>query len=73
MIGAGTARADDPELTVRTDPPQRRQPLRVVLNASLDLPLRGKLFATLDQAKLLIVGAANADRARRAALEAAGS
>ncbi|MGH9087219.1 MAG: bifunctional diaminohydroxyphosphoribosylaminopyrimidine deaminase/5-amino-6-(5-phosphoribosylamino)uracil reductase RibD [Acidimicrobiales bacterium] len=33
LVGAGTVRADDPELTVRTTPPPARQPMRVVLGA----------------------------------------
>ena len=31
LVGAATVRSDDPELTVRTEPPASRQPLRVVL------------------------------------------
>jgi diaminohydroxyphosphoribosylaminopyrimidine deaminase/5-amino-6-(5-phosphoribosylamino)uracil reductase len=70
MIGAGTARADDPELLARTDPPAKRQPLRVVLSTRLDLPASGRLFATLNSAPLLVIGAEGADGA---ALEAAGA
>ncbi|WP_395647370.1 RibD family protein [Terricaulis sp.] len=73
MIGAGTARADDPELLARTEPPPKRQPLRVVLDTGLSLAPQGRLFASLDRAKLLIIGGAGADPARRAALEAAGA
>jgi diaminohydroxyphosphoribosylaminopyrimidine deaminase/5-amino-6-(5-phosphoribosylamino)uracil reductase len=45
MVGAGTARADDPTLTVR-DMGARHQPVRVVLSRHLDLPLTGKLART---------------------------
>jgi len=45
MVGAGTARADDPSLTVR-DIGVSRQPVRVVLSRRLDLPLTGKLAQT---------------------------
>jgi diaminohydroxyphosphoribosylaminopyrimidine deaminase / 5-amino-6-(5-phosphoribosylamino)uracil reductase len=44
-VGAGTARADDPSLTLR-DPSfaNARQPLRVVLDAGGRLPASGRLF-----------------------------
>jgi len=45
MIGAGTARADDPSLTVR-DLGVRHQPVRVVISRHLDLPLMGQLART---------------------------
>jgi diaminohydroxyphosphoribosylaminopyrimidine deaminase/5-amino-6-(5-phosphoribosylamino)uracil reductase len=51
LVGAGTVRADDPQLTVRLTPEQReceraeRQgPLRVVLSSRGELPVHSKLF-----------------------------
>lgn len=73
MIGGGTARADDPELLARSDPPPRRQPVRVVLDTEFSLAPCGRLFDTLDRATLLIIGASDGDKARRQALEAAGA
>ena len=40
MVGGGTARADDPSLTVR-DLGVEHQPVRVVISRHLDLPLMG--------------------------------
>lgn len=45
MVGAGTARADDPSLTVR-DLGMSHQPVRVVVSRRLDLPLTGTLART---------------------------
>lgn len=73
LIGSGTALADDPELTVRVGPAPAKQPLRIVLDSRLRLPLRSKLIATLDIAPLLVIGAMGADPAAKAALEAAGA
>lgn len=81
MIGAGTARADDPKLTSHAPPPPRRerfpppvrQPLRIVLDTHLSLSLKSKLVTTVDEAQLLIIGAEGADPARVAALKAAGA
>jgi diaminohydroxyphosphoribosylaminopyrimidine deaminase/5-amino-6-(5-phosphoribosylamino)uracil reductase len=70
MIGSGTARTDDPELLARTDPPPVKQPMRVVLDSTLTLAARGRLFASLDRAPLMVIGANGADAG---ALEAAGA
>jgi diaminohydroxyphosphoribosylaminopyrimidine deaminase/5-amino-6-(5-phosphoribosylamino)uracil reductase len=72
MIGAGTARADDPELTARGDPAPKRQPLRIVLDSGFRLPLGARLVATLKDAPLLVIGAEGADPAGQIALNAAG-
>lgn len=45
LVGGGTARADDPSLTVR-DMGDVPQPVRVVASRRLDLPLTGKLAMT---------------------------
>lgn len=73
LIGSGTARADDPELLARTELAPERQPVRVVLDTEFSIASGGRLFETLDRAKLLIIGAADADSGRREALERAGA
>jgi len=44
VIGAGTALADDPSLTVRVDRTRSRPPLRVVVDAAGRVPATGALF-----------------------------
>jgi diaminohydroxyphosphoribosylaminopyrimidine deaminase/5-amino-6-(5-phosphoribosylamino)uracil reductase len=73
MIGAGTARADDPSLLARTNPAPARQPARVVVTSRFELPTPSKLFAELDRSPLFVFGGADADPARQAMLEAAGA
>jgi diaminohydroxyphosphoribosylaminopyrimidine deaminase/5-amino-6-(5-phosphoribosylamino)uracil reductase len=58
LIGAGTARRDNPSLLARTEPPTARQPKRVVLSKSFDIPTDGRLFEDLDQSPLIVLGAA---------------
>jgi diaminohydroxyphosphoribosylaminopyrimidine deaminase/5-amino-6-(5-phosphoribosylamino)uracil reductase len=54
MIGGGTARADDPVLTVRGFGAVR-QPVRVVLTAGLDLPRDGQLARTAGEVPLWLL------------------
>jgi diaminohydroxyphosphoribosylaminopyrimidine deaminase / 5-amino-6-(5-phosphoribosylamino)uracil reductase len=72
MIGIGTAREDDPLLTVRL-PGANARPLRVVLDARLELPLASRLAATAHEFLTLIVATSAAPPEREAALTAAGA
>jgi diaminohydroxyphosphoribosylaminopyrimidine deaminase/5-amino-6-(5-phosphoribosylamino)uracil reductase len=73
MIGAGTARADNPSLLARTEPPPAKQPMRVVVTNRLKLTPEGKLFEGLEHSPLLIFGAEHARSAYYAVLEGAGA
>jgi diaminohydroxyphosphoribosylaminopyrimidine deaminase/5-amino-6-(5-phosphoribosylamino)uracil reductase len=53
MVGAGTARIDDPSLTVRGFG-DVRQPVRVVVSRLIDLPLMGQLARTARDAPVWI-------------------
>jgi riboflavin-specific deaminase-like protein len=66
MVGAGTVRADDPELTVRYAP--GASPLRVIPASDGDLPLDARLLN--DGRPTLVVVSERASMAAVAALEA---
>jgi diaminohydroxyphosphoribosylaminopyrimidine deaminase / 5-amino-6-(5-phosphoribosylamino)uracil reductase len=69
MVGAGTVRRDDPELTVRLAPGS--DPVRVVVSASGELPQRAKVLTTAGETPTLVLATRFAPGAREA-LEAAG-
>ena len=72
MVGAGTALADDPELTVRLTPLLRdRQPLPVVIDSTLRLPAAARLMA--GEREPLVFTTDRHDAGARAALERAGA
>jgi len=71
-VGGGTARADDPELTVR-GLGIARQPVRVILSRRLDLPREGRLAASAGQAPLWLLHGSDAPDAARAAWQALGA
>lgn len=72
LIGAGTARADDPSLTVRGfgDVPQ---PVRVVISARLDVAVDSVLGRTARQVPVWMLHSADAPEAARSTWIAAGA
>ena len=54
LVGAGTARADDPRLTARLPGGRGRDPLRVVLDSRLELPASLRLFHPRSPAPTLV-------------------
>lgn len=73
LVGAGTARADDPTLTVR-DMGVAKQPVRVVASRRLSLPWPNRLAGTMDQGPVWLVhGAGEAADANRARWQDAGA
>lgn len=55
MVGAGTARIDDPLMTVRLPGMEEYKPLRIILDTRLSLSMRSRLAATARDAPTLII------------------
>ena len=70
MVGAGTVRRDDPELTVRLS--EGRDPVRVIVTRRGALPPESKVLATARSVRTIVV-AEHADGAARRLLEARGA
>lgn len=70
LVGAGTVLADDPELTCRRR--GGRDPLRVVVDGRLRLPLQAKLVRTASTTPTLVYTARGAEAAKKRSLEQAG-
>lgn len=63
IVGGGTARSDDPSLTVR-DLGMDHQPVRIVVSRLLDLPLLGQLARTATTTPVWICHGPEADPSR---------
>ncbi|MSU89189.1 bifunctional diaminohydroxyphosphoribosylaminopyrimidine deaminase/5-amino-6-(5-phosphoribosylamino)uracil reductase RibD [Rhodobacteraceae bacterium 2CG4] len=74
LIGAGTARADNPRLDVREGHETPRPPVRIVADPGLSLPLTGHLAETAGTQPLWLLHAAHDhDPARAEALRGIGA
>lgn len=72
VVGAGTARADDPRLTVRHGARASREPLRVVCDTHLRLPLSLKLYSHALAPGTIVACSRTAPASRASALESRG-
>ena len=72
MVGGGTARADDPSLTVR-EMGAERQPVRIVVSRRLDLPMMSRLARSAREIPLWLVHGPDTDLALHQAWEGIGA
>ena len=76
LVGVGTVLSDNPSLTARTGPHFKklasRQPLRIVVDSKLRIPLNTQVMTRQDQAKTLVATTQLAPAARRQALQKKG-
>ena len=72
LVGLGTVLADDPMLTCRLEGYENRSPVRLVLDAELDIPLTAALVRTACDVPLWVIAAEDAPAHRAAALNERG-
>ncbi len=76
LVGVGTVVSDDPALTARTGSHLKkmasRQPLRVVVDSALRLPLKAQILTDQKLARTLIATTDSADVSRKQRLEKLG-
>lgn len=73
LVGAETALRDDPELTCRLPGMEAVQPVRIVLDGRLRLPLPARLLQTARRHPTWIITAEDADRTRVQAIRDTGA
>jgi diaminohydroxyphosphoribosylaminopyrimidine deaminase/5-amino-6-(5-phosphoribosylamino)uracil reductase len=71
LVGIGTVLADDPMLTARR--PRMRNPIRIVIDPHLRVPLKAKLVTSVSEAPTLLVTTASAASEKIRKLEKEGA
>ncbi len=73
MVGVGTLLSDDPLLNTRLPEGAGRDPLRVVVDSCLQIPLKSKILHQRSAAKTLLATTAAAEKTKVAELEQLGA
>jgi diaminohydroxyphosphoribosylaminopyrimidine deaminase/5-amino-6-(5-phosphoribosylamino)uracil reductase len=72
VVGSGTARMDDPELTARRNGRVLRRPIRILVDSGLVVPASRQLFRGDGASRTWVLAAPRAPAERRRRLEARG-
>lgn len=73
MVGVGTVKADDPQLTARLEDGPGRDPIRLVLDTRLSMPKRARMLTQPSTAPTYVVCGAESSDVDRRRLTAAGA
>jgi diaminohydroxyphosphoribosylaminopyrimidine deaminase/5-amino-6-(5-phosphoribosylamino)uracil reductase len=72
MVGIGTVLADDPMLNTRLDIDDKRDPLRIIIDGDLELPLESKIVKSSREQKTLVFTSRINNHSKAAQLQDAG-
>lgn len=72
LVGIGTVLADDPRLNTRLSYRQGRDPVRLIIDGGLDLPLNSQIASSSTEQKTLVFTADSADPQKVRSLEDIG-
>lgn len=72
MVGIGTVLKDDPLLNTRLGNEAGQDPVRVIIDSKLEIPLDSQIVATAVRQKTLVFCSNRSDEARRETLQEAG-
>ncbi|MFI5304146.1 MAG: bifunctional diaminohydroxyphosphoribosylaminopyrimidine deaminase/5-amino-6-(5-phosphoribosylamino)uracil reductase RibD [Nitrospiria bacterium] len=72
LVGKGTVLADDPELTTRLPSRKQRNPIRIIVDEDLALPLKSRVFVLRPGDRVLIATSKTSDKGKKLLLEQKG-
>lgn len=72
LVGKGTILADNPELTVRLPLRSKRNPIRIIVDENLSLPLSSKVYCLRPGDRVIVATTERGEKSRKKRLEEKG-